>query len=81
MEGVEVVKFMSKTFSIWAFVLSLLVFIPFATIAGLVMGIIALVKKYEGKGFAIAAVVIGALMMLPLIYMIIYFTGRMGMFT
>jgi len=76
-----VVKFMSKTFSIWAFVLSLLVFIPFATIAGLVMGIIALVKKYEGKGFAIAAVVIGALMMLPLIYMIIYFTGRMGMFT
>lgn len=74
-------KFMSKTFSIWAFVLSLLVFIPFATIAGLVMGIIALVKKYEGKGFAIAAVVIGALMMLPLIYMIIYFTGRMGMFT
>ena len=52
---------MGKGLSITAFVLSLLFFIPFAPIVGLVLGIVAVVKAKKGdlKGLAIAAIAIG----------------------
>jgi hypothetical protein len=56
---------MGKGLSITAFVLSLLFFIPFASIVGLILGIIA-VKKAKGdpkalKDLAIAAIIIGVI--------------------
>ena len=55
---------MTRKLTITAFVLSLLFFIPFAPLVGLILGIVALKKNTELKGLAIAAIVIGAIMSL-----------------
>lgn len=61
----------SNTFSIIALVLSCLFFIPLAPLAGLIMGIFAVVKKYGSQGLAIAAIIIGGLfLLLNIIFMI-----------
>ncbi len=54
---------MGKGLTITGFVLSLLIFIPFAPVVGLILGIITLVKAKDNpdalKGLAIATIVIG----------------------
>jgi len=55
---------MTRKLTITAFVLSLLFFIPFAPLVGLILGIVALKKQTPLQGLAIAAIVIGAIMSL-----------------
>ena len=56
---------MGKGLSITAFVLSILFFIPFAPLIGLILGIIAFVKSKEDpdalRGLALASIIIGSL--------------------
>ncbi len=70
---------MGKGLSIIAFVLSMLFFVPFAPIAGIILGIIAVAKaknKEDLKGLAIAAIIIGAILMIfNLLIIISYFSG------
>tara|TARA_B100000315_G_scaffold250857_1_gene284482 strand:+ start:229 stop:690 length:462 start_codon:yes stop_codon:yes gene_type:complete len=74
------VYILGKGLTISAFVLSLLFFIPFAPLIGLILGIIALVKSKNdpnaSKGLAIAAVVLGAF--LGFINLIIFFGLILG---
>jgi len=74
---------MTRKLTITAFVLSLLFFIPFAPLVGLILGIVALKKNTELKGLAIAAIVIGAIMslfMVPLVLGLILGFLRAQMF-
>jgi hypothetical protein len=60
---------MGKGLSITAFILSILFFIPLAPLIGLILGIVAVVKAKDDssalKGLAIAAIVIGAILLIP----------------
>ena len=65
-----------SSLAIAGFVFSLLFFIPFFSIIGIICGIAALVgiskdKKLKGKGLAIAAVIIGAAVMIIQILIVI----------
>lgn len=76
-------KKQTSVLAIVAFVLSLTFFIPFSSLAAIIIGIIALVKMSKdpnmgGKGLAIAAIVIGAIMG---IVMTITFFGLVFAFT
>ena len=58
---------MGKKIAIWSFVLSLLFFIPFSPLAGIIVGIISLAKRDKKDpsyvlGLSIAAIVIGFMM-------------------
>ena len=71
---------MGKAISIVAFIISLLFFVPFAPVIGLVLGIIALVKSKKdptiSKGFSIAAIVLGTLFgLINLIVSLGFFIG------
>ena len=74
---------MTRKLTITAFVLSLLFFIPFAPLVGLILGIVALKKQTPLQGLAIAAIVIGAIMslfMVPFMLGLILGFSRAQMF-
>jgi hypothetical protein len=59
---------MGRGLTITAFVFSVLFFVPFAPLIGLILGIVALVKAKNDpnamKGLAIAAIAIGAIFLI-----------------